>query len=145
MLDERTRLERGLRQLAPSVSAALEKVTIVGMRHHQGSFERIIEASKRKRPLHQGLFLVHDVNNRFDVNAVMLHDGVRKLGYVQAAQAATVRALLKAEGERAGQDVVIVVSMPPQSDSAAWSTSFNVKGVGMVYERIARKYGQSLA
>lgn len=97
----------------------------------------------------QLLFLVADVNNKLNTNAVMLHDGIRKLGYVVATQAPEIRALLDKLSLEMGQDFVIVVSFNFPAMTGGYdpktfeqSSSINVSGVGMVYERLARKYAQ---
>lgn len=114
------------------------------MRYYKGAHERIIEASRRA-PENQCLFLVPDVNNKFDKDAVMLHDGISKLGHIAATECGPVRRFLEKEALARGQDAVLVVHVPPiKSDNFSWSTSFNVKVVGIVYERIARKFAQSI-
>jgi hypothetical protein len=114
------------------------------MKYYKGAHDRIIEASRRA-PEDQCLFLVPDVNNKFDKDAVMLHDGVAKLGHIAAGECAEVKRFLEKERLTRGQDAVLVVHVPPiKSDSFNWSTSFNVKVVGIVYERIARKFAQSI-
>jgi hypothetical protein len=129
--------------LEPSVSAKLASITIVGMRHHANSFDKIIAASSR--PVHeQLLFLVPDVNNRFDKNAVMLHDGQNKLGYVAAREVPQVKEIIDELSKQAGQDQVLVVEVQPVINPRdfSWSSSFNARVVGAVYERIARKCAQ---
>lgn len=114
------------------------------MRHYKDAHERIIEASRRP-PEEQCLFLVPDVGNKFDKNAVMLHDGVRRLGHIAANECAEVKRLLDKEALERGQDAVLVVNIPPiKTDNFIWSTSFNVKVVGIVYERIARKFAPTI-
>lgn len=115
------------------------------MRHHSGSFDLISSASRR--PLtDQCLFLVPDVHNKFDKNAVMLHNGSNKLAYVAAQEAIEVRKVLQEEADARGHDVVLVVTTTPIKEDGAfkWATSFNVKVIGVVYERVARKYGAKL-
>lgn len=129
--------------LPPTVSSKLAKITIVGMRHHSGSFDKIIAASAR--PVQdQRLFLVRDVNNKFDENAVMLHDGKGKLGYVCAAEALKVRRIIDELTKAGGQDHVLVVKHAPvrRPGDFSWCTSTSVTAVGHVYERIARKFAQ---
>ena len=98
-----------------------------------------------KRPVKdQRLFLVRDVNIKFDENAVMLHNGHRKIGYVTAKDAPKIRKIIDNLTEMMGQDQVIVVKHTSKiiSDSFNWSSSIVVKGVGHVYERYARKVAQ---
>lgn len=113
------------------------------MRHHRGSFDAIIAASKRPER-DQRLFLVPDLGNKFDENAVMLHNGKVKLGYVAAGEAVKVKQVLTDLTKERGQDQVIVVTLPPvkREGDFSWSSSITVKGVGFVYERIARKHAQ---
>jgi hypothetical protein len=129
--------------LPPAVSSKLAKITIVGMRHHGAAFDKIIAASKRPAK-DQCLFLVADVNNKFDANAVMLHNGKVKLGYVAAAEAARVKAVLDDLSKASGQDHVLVVKHAEvrRPGDFSWCTATNVTAVGHVYERIARKFAQ---
>ena len=115
------------------------------MRHYKDSFDTIIAASKRPAK-DQCLFLVADVGNKFDANAVMLHDGRVKLGYVAASEAAKVKGILTSLASEHGQDQVIVVTVPPVKNEGdfSWSTSISVKAVGYVYERVARKHAQGV-
>ena len=115
------------------------------MRYYKSSFRRIAAASKREAA-EQALFLVSDIGNKFDKNAVMLHDGTNKLGHVAATEAAQIRRILDQETTNEGQDQVIVVYLPEIKNDGnfEWSTSFNVTATGIVYERLARKFGQSM-
>lgn len=69
----------------------------------------------------------------------MLHDGVKKLGNVVAAQAPAIRKLLNDAAIEHGQDQVIVMYLGDVGDQLNWS-SLTLQGVGMIYERVARKY-----
>jgi hypothetical protein len=113
------------------------------MKHYKDFFDKIIEISMRDRP-DQGLFLVADIYNKFDTNAVMLHNGVSKLGSVNAQAAPAIRKIIDDETAKRGQDVVLVVSVPPLPASTHWSSSLTVAVVGVVYERIARKFAQTI-
>lgn len=90
------------------------------------------------------MFLVPDVGNRFDKNAVMLHDGRAKLGYVAAKEVLEVKRVLDELSSTVGQDQVLVIEIQPIANERdfSWSSSFNVKVIGAVYERIARKCAQ---
>lgn len=115
------------------------------MKYYNGAYERIIEASRRA-PEDQCLFLVHDVGNKFDKDAIMLHDGVSKLGHIAASECGAVRAFLSKEGQLRGQDVVLVAYVPTiKNDSFSWSTSFSVKAVGLINERVARKFAATIS
>lgn len=121
----------------------MANVTIVGMKYHTGSFDEIIAASKRK-PKDQRLFLVRDVHNKFDENAVMLHNGQKKLGYVSAVEAKAIRKILDELTVQEGLDQVLVVKMSAVRNEGdfSWVSSFTVFPIGHVYERIARKFAQ---
>jgi hypothetical protein len=119
----------------------LAKVTIIGVKP---AFQHLVDISKWE-PRLQRLYLVADVNNRFDRDAVMLHDGVNKLGRVVAKQAPAIREFLDAASLDRGQDQVIVCELgeliaPDGVDpDSVWASSVCVAGRGLVYERIARK------
>lgn len=122
----------------------MSKLTIVGMKYYPGAHEAIIKASRRDAA-DQCLFLVADVSNKYDKDAVMLHNGVQKLGHIAANECGAVRRFLEKESLDRGQDAVLVVHVSPNlSDNFAWSTSFNVKVVGIVYERFARKFAATI-
>jgi hypothetical protein len=87
----------------------------------------------------QLLFLVAEANNR---QAVMLHDGVRKLGNVAPHEAQAVRKLLDDAAVEHGQDQVIVMKLISLDDVTAW-TSLTMTGIGMVNERVARKHARN--
>lgn len=114
------------------------------MKYYTDAHDRIIEASNREAS-DQCLFLVADVHNQYDKAAVMLHNGVQKLGHVAASECDAVRRYLTRESEAHGQDVVLVVHVPAiKDDSFLWDTSFKVKAVGVVHERVARKFAASI-
>lgn len=116
------------------------------MRFHDGSFESLARAAKVREAKAQCLFLVADVNNPKDENAVMLHDGVRKLGYVAATQAPAVKAILEGWKRESGNDEVAVVTFGEYVSTTATPRYFqqlgNIKmrGVYRVNERFARKF-----
>lgn len=113
------------------------------MRHYDYAIEKIVRASL-KPDRDQCLFLVLDVGNRFDKNAVMLHNGNGKLGHVSAKQATEISDIIRRETASAGQDQVLVVRVSPieSAGSFGYSTSLNVEAVGFIYERIARKFAK---
>lgn len=114
------------------------------MRFHDDSHARIIAASKRSG-YHQRLFLVPDVRNAHDDNAVMLHNGAHKLAYVSRGEAPKVRKLLDELREKAGFDVVLVMhSQPINLPGSSWANVFQLRAVGVVHERMARKHGLAL-
>ena len=121
----------------------LAKVTVVGIKP---AFRRLFEVSRQ--PIgEQQLYLLAD-SNPLDHEAVMLHDGVNKLGRVVAKEARVIREYLDNASLDRGQDQVIVVSLaplvPPQgvSPSTVWASSICVAGIGLVYERVARKHAE---
>lgn len=119
----------------------LARVTITGFAKYDADnqvFARLRAASHRPAE-DQLLFLVADVHNKFDKNAVMLHDGVKKLGNVVAAQAPAIRKLLDDAAIEHGQDQVIVMYLGELGNQPNWS-SLTLQGIGMVYERVARKH-----
>lgn len=133
---------RDLRELPPSVRKKLSKITIVGMKYYNGAYQYLAAAAQRPT-LQQRLFLVPDVGNKFDSNAVMIHDGVRKLGHVAAGEAAFIRKWIDEKSVDLGYDVVIVVSLGSGISRIEWASSLTVAAVGFCYERLARKYGQA--
>lgn len=112
---------------------------------HNRAFDRIVAASNMPDE-DQLLFLVPDEGNKFDTNAVSLHDGVRKLGHVSAREAPMIRKFIDRLSREKGQDQVLVVKARQiaNKDSFKWSTSFNVSCIGVVYERIARKHAEQV-
>lgn len=55
------------------------------------------------------LFLVPELNNSYDINAVMLSNGERKLGYVSASEAPILRKIFERWRNEKNFDEVIVV------------------------------------
>lgn len=140
----RFKLFSGLEPLSASVSKMLSKVTVVGVKE---AFSRLVQVSNQ--PLgEQQLYLVADTNNRLDPDAVMLHDGVNKLGRVVTKDACVIREFLDNASLDRGQDQVIVVSLAPLvlpegvNGRSVWASSVCVAGLGLVYERVARKHAQ---
>lgn len=124
----------------------LSPVTIVGMRFYSGAHDYIHDAS-RQDVLEQCLYLVPERDNKYDVNAVMLHNGRKKLGSVEANDAAKVKRLLqqwKSEngGGIEGEDVIVVRcdSVPIDAKTFEFKGSVQVRGMYRVNERLARKF-----
>lgn len=114
------------------------------MKYYDNAYDRIIEASLRA-PADQCLFLVPDIYNTHDSNAIMLHDGRRKLGHVARGEAAFIKRFLEKEAAAEGNDQVLVVSVSSILDkSFMWTSSFTVRIAGIVHERIARKHARKL-
>lgn len=124
----------------------LSPVTIVGMRFYAGAHDYIHRASKED-VLYQCLYLVPEKDNKYDVNAVMLHNGKIKLGSVESNDAAKLKRLFsewEAEngGGIPGEDVLVVRcdSMPIDAKTFEFKGSVHVRGMYRVNERLARKF-----
>lgn len=130
-------------KLSVPESDALLGLTIVGIQYSQG-FSSLYRASQAKEKLERFLFLIPDVANKHDRNAVMIHDGKRKLGYVAAVQAPRVRALFDRWKVEDGFDSVIVCDIGWMSNVTyeflKKSSTTEVTGLARVHERAARKY-----
>lgn len=118
----------------------LNYVTIVGMRFYPGAFKALWEASKSERSQH--LYLVAEVDNNYDINAVMLHNGKQKLGSVTAIQAPSIKRLMKKMRDETGSDAVIVCTIVTHQSFADFSSrgSLTIQGKYSVNERLARKF-----
>jgi len=126
----------------------LSDVTIVGMRFYKDSYESLIRAAKIPTHEERFLFLVPEVNNGTDVNAVMLHDGKKKLGSVAAGEAPVLKGLFESWKAERGHDEVVVLTFrnQPNVDSQYMIDNFKrlgsikVRGLYRVNERLARKF-----
>lgn len=110
------------------------------MRYYDGSHEYIQDASGRLG-CWQRLFLVRDVGNKYDANAVALHNGATRLGHVSRDQAGEVTKVLNAMAAELGSDAVIVVQTVGTIDN--WATAVRVKPIAYTPERPARKFARS--
>lgn len=83
------------------------------------------------------LYLVPDPNNKHDKNAIMLHDGKKVLGYVQASEAPHITEMLKGT-----EDVycVYVTQLGHAGYSYSEPSFLRVTAFCKVDERLARKY-----
>jgi nuclear transport factor 2 (NTF2) superfamily protein len=92
------------------------------------------------------LYLVSEVNNKYDQHAVMVHDGERKIASVCAEDAPKVRALLEAWRTESSSDDVLVCSIEYVSEAFNAEKLFRnrgtlkIRGRHRVNERLARKY-----
>ena len=113
------------------------------MRYYPDAYERIAQASLRA-PAEQCLFLVPDILNIHDENAVMLHDGVQKLGHVARSEAPFIKKFLMDAAQEEGCDQVIVLSLPSIINDGAlkWSSLLTARAAGVVHERVARKHAR---
>lgn len=116
------------------------------MRFYDGAHNYIHRASKLG-VFDQCLYLVPEQGNQYDSNAVMLHNGKKKLGSVEANDAAKVRRLLQQwkdenGGGIGGEDVIVVkcdaIYVDPQTFE--FKGSIKVRGMYRVNERLARKF-----
>lgn len=127
---------------------ALAPITIVGMRFYKGSHEYLHMAGKLRDTFDQCLYLVPEQSNKYDSNAVMLHNGKMKLGSVVATDAGKVRRMIdKWKADNGGDDItdedVIVVKADPMAYDAqtfGFAGSIKVRGLYRVNERLARKF-----
>jgi hypothetical protein len=130
-------------KLSVPESDALLGLTIVGIGYSQGA-SSLYRASQVKEKLERFLFLIPDVANKHDANAVMIHDGKRKLGYVAASEAPRVRALFDRWRAEDGFDSVVVCDIGWMSDHSyahlKRTNTAEVTGLARVHERAARKY-----
>lgn len=129
-------------------SYALSNITIVGMRFYPGSYDSLIKSIRTRDETERFMFIVPEVNNTTDSNAIMLSDGRKKIGSVAASEAAVLRRVFEKWRAERGYDEVVVVQFkyPPSVDTAydvenfKRLGSFGVKGIYRVHERLARKF-----
>ncbi len=116
------------------------------MRFYAGAQEYLPKAGQYHDVFDQFLYLVPEVDNKYDVNAVMLHNGKQKLGSVEAKDAAKLKRLLTdwRDQNRSNTDDVIVVRMDTLShenlNDFKFRGSITVRGMHRVNERLARKF-----
>lgn len=115
------------------------------MRFYPGAHSYLHKASQRRDTLDQCLYLVAEVDNKYDVNAVMLHNGKMKLGSVNATDTAKIKRLLNEwhqQNAKAGEDVIVcrcdAIYIDPQT--FGFKGSVQVHGMHRVNERLARKF-----
>ena len=134
--------------MSSSESRLLLDLTVVGMRFYEGSYDSLIRSIRQPVKSHRRLFLVPEVDNKHDVNAVMLSNGCRKIASVAAAEAPKLKALFEKWRCEKGYDEVIVVDFVyTPSVETQWEVnnfkrlgSIKVKGLYRVHERLARKF-----
>lgn len=114
-------------------------VTIVGMRHHSlgGKIRSWAKGYTDSNNAKKCLYLVPEPNNAHDKNAIALHDGKVRVGYVQASEAPHIAEML-----RGSEDVYCVyVSQIGHPGYEYSEPSFlRVTAFCRVDERLARKY-----
>ena len=114
------------------------------MRFYAGAFDWLLKAAQTKDIYDQHLYLVAEVDNDNDINAVMLHNGKRKLGNVAANEAPALKRILTSwKSGPKGDDVVVCsidrISINERQDFP-FRGSIVVHGKHRVNERLARKY-----
>jgi hypothetical protein len=126
--------------------SVLSSVTIVGMRFYAGAHEYLHKAGQHQDVFDQCLFFVPVVDNMFDVNSVMLHNGKKKLGSVEAKDAARIKRLLdewRIENPTHIEDVIVVRMDYLHNQGLAdfkYRGSITVRGMYRINERFARKF-----
>jgi len=134
--------------LSSSESRLLSELTLVGMRFYDGSYDSLIRSARQPVKSHRLMFLVPEVDNKQDVNAVMLSNGRQKIASIAAAEAPMLKALFERWRREKGYDEVIVVDFVcTPSVETQWEVnsfkrlgSIKVKGLYRVHERLARKF-----
>lgn len=122
------------------------------MRFYDGSFDALIKAAKEPSgfPEEKMLFILPEVNNRVDSNAIMLSNGKQKLGSVAAIEAAKLRGMFDRWKREKGYDEVVVATFKytPFLNTATEIADFRrrgsivLTGVLRVHERLARKFAK---
>ena len=118
------------------------------MRFYPGSYDSLIKSIRTRDETERFMFIVPEVNNATDSNAIMLSDGRKKIGSVAASEAAVLRRVFEKWRAERGYDEVVVVQFkyPPSVDTTydvenfKRLGSFGVKGIYRVHERLARKF-----
>ncbi len=141
----------GLKPLDVADSQILSNTTIVGMRFYPGSFDSLansVSTVKRSTEFYGFMFIVPEVNNASDVNAVMLHDGKQKIGSVSSVEAPALKRMFERWRSECGYSEVVVArfSQLPDLNTQYELENFKrlgslkVDGMYRVNERLARKY-----
>ena len=116
------------------------------MRFYKGAHEYLHTVSQLRNTFDQCLYLVPEMDNKHDVNAVMLHNGKKKLASVNATDSAKIKAMLarwKDENGGGRNEDVIVCRIPDKymdAKSYCQLGSIQVYGMQRVNERLARKF-----
>lgn len=118
------------------------------MRFYDGAYDSLIKSAKLPTGSERFMFIVPEVGNAKDVNAVMLSNGKRKVASIAAEEAAVLRKLFEGWREETGYDEVIVVDFARQPrvnttfevEHFKRLGSIKVKGLYRVHERLARKF-----
>jgi hypothetical protein len=114
------------------------------MRFYKGAHRELYNTSLLPDYFDQHLYLVSDINNKYDSHAVMLHNGRQKLGSVTSTECHQIRELMKKWSEEDGQDSVVVCKISKvwssQEDEFMRAPTIKVHGMQRVNERLARKF-----
>jgi len=139
-------------------------IAIVGMRFHAGARDALIEISQKtwngNQQSQHHLFLLPDLNNEHDENAICLHNGKQILGFVPRQQSSLelndwelnayyIKRHLQEVSAFLGYHAVMCVRMPlriQKSEEGLFKRRnfLKVDCYGYIDERIARKYLQSV-
>ena len=119
------------------------------MRFYKGGHEALWKASKEMSyaPYKQNLYLVAEVDNNNDVNAVMLHNGKQKIASVSATDAPAIKRILaeRLDGSKGDDVIVCTIDRIYESlDDFTYRGSITIRGIYRVNERFARKYAEHL-
>jgi hypothetical protein len=118
------------------------------MRFYKGSHEYLHKVNEITDVFDQFLFLVPEVDNVHDINAVMLHNGHKKLGSVEARSAAAIKRLMvewQNASDSRSEDIVVCRIEPTYRSSLEdfkYRGSITVRGMYRVNERLARKFAK---
>lgn len=115
----------------------------MGFKYYSGAAD-VIKESMTRKGCHQRLFLVRDINNPYDKEAVALHTGTKKLGHLAAAVANGkngVFSILKQLSDELGSEAIIAVELKKYN---TWDTFAYVKPIAYAPERPARKFAEAL-
>jgi hypothetical protein len=132
--------------LTASEYNVLETVKVVGMRYYSGAHQFLWNINNTSVPEDRCLFLVADVANTHDKNAVMLHNGKQKLGNVRREDAPRIKNLLDKWKQESGYEMVIAVNyLHHRGNTFAEFTAkldMAFRGLFKINERTARKFSK---
>lgn len=109
------------------------------MRFYEGAHEYLFKALKL-RSYQQCVYLVPEVDNKYDSNAVMLHNGKQKLGSVSATEAPAIKRLLESYGKNNVLICSYATGWDMNFESFKRLGSISVWSTEIVNERLARKF-----
>jgi len=120
------------------------------MRFYDGAHDELIKLAKAATYEEPYMFILPEVNNTTDPNAVMLSNGRRKIGSVAAGEAGKLRRIFAEWRHEMDFDEVLVVDFVRtpivhtayDCDNFKHVASIKVRGIYRVHERLARKFAQ---